>query len=71
MAHLCRNLQTRPSPTQEEIAALAYRYWEARGRVDGGALEDWMRAERELCRPAAGTAPSRVVGRASGVAGRR
>jgi hypothetical protein len=31
-----------------EIARLAYSYWEARGRKDGNALEDWLRAEREL-----------------------
>jgi hypothetical protein len=27
---------------------LAYSYWEARGRAGGSALEDWLRAEREL-----------------------
>jgi hypothetical protein len=35
-------------PSQEEIAALAYSYWEARGRQDGSPDEDWLRAEREL-----------------------
>lgn len=34
--------------TQEEIATLAYSYWIARGYADGGAEEDWLRAEREL-----------------------
>jgi hypothetical protein len=35
-------------PTHEEIARLAYSYWEARGRRDGSPLEDWFRAERVL-----------------------
>lgn len=35
-------------PTHEEIARLAYSYWEARGRRDGSSLEDWFRAERVL-----------------------
>ena len=40
--------------THEEIAALAYSYWEARGYRGGSALDDWLRAERELSRPASG-----------------
>jgi Protein of unknown function (DUF2934) len=36
------------APTHEEIAALAYLYWEARGGRHGSAWEDWFRAEREL-----------------------
>jgi DUF2934 family protein len=36
------------SPTQEEIARLAYSYWEARGYEGGSPEEDWFRAEREL-----------------------
>ena len=35
-------------PAHEAIASLAYSYWEARGRRGGSALEDWLRAEREL-----------------------
>lgn len=35
-------------PTHEEIAALAYSYWEARGFKGGSDVEDWLRAEREL-----------------------
>jgi hypothetical protein len=34
--------------TQEEIAKLAYTYWIARGYGDGGAEQDWLRAEQEL-----------------------
>ncbi|MGA2879953.1 MAG: DUF2934 domain-containing protein [Bryobacteraceae bacterium] len=30
------------------MAALAYSLWEAKGRVDGTAEEDWFRAEEEL-----------------------
>jgi len=40
-----------PSPSHEQIAALAYSHWEARGRHGGSPLEDWLRAERELTRP--------------------
>ena len=34
--------------TYEEIAKLAYSYWEARGYQGGSAEEDWARAEQEL-----------------------
>src|ERR1051326_7245978 len=36
------------APTHDEIAALAYSYWESRGRQGGSPSEDWFRAEREL-----------------------
>jgi Protein of unknown function (DUF2934) len=35
-------------PSHEQIARLAYAYWEARGRQHGSHQEDWYRAEREL-----------------------
>jgi hypothetical protein len=35
-------------PSQEEIAALAYSYWEARTYQGGSSEEDWLRAETEL-----------------------
>lgn len=38
--------------TREEIAAVAYSYWEARGRQGGSEAEDWLRAEQELRRRA-------------------
>ncbi len=35
-------------PSHDEIARLAYEYWEQRGRQGGSAAEDWQRAERAL-----------------------
>jgi hypothetical protein len=35
-------------PTQEEIARLAYSYWEERGGKGGTPEDDWRRAERAL-----------------------
>jgi hypothetical protein len=35
-------------PTHEEIARLAYSYWQARGCHGGSPWEDWFHAEREL-----------------------
>jgi len=39
-------------PAQEEIAALAYSFWVARGCQGGSPEEDWLRAEDELSRAA-------------------
>jgi hypothetical protein len=36
------------APSHEEIAVVAYHYWELRGRPFGSPEEDWFRAEREL-----------------------
>jgi len=36
------------TPTHDEIAQLAKRYWEERGYQDGQAEQDWLRAEQEL-----------------------
>ena len=36
------------TPTSEEIARLAYSYWEARGYHGGSPEEDWLRAEQEI-----------------------
>jgi hypothetical protein len=33
---------------REEIAQLAYRFFQERGGSDGAALDDWLRAELEL-----------------------
>lgn len=35
----------------EEIARLAYSYWEARGCPHGSPGEDWFRAEKDLQKP--------------------
>ena len=37
-----------PHVTHEEIARLAYSYWEARQSPHPSAEDDWFRAEREL-----------------------
>ena len=38
------------APTEDQIAELAYSYWEARGAQGGSPWEDWFRAEQELKR---------------------
>lgn len=35
-------------PSADEIAALAYQLWQARGRPNGSPDADWIRAEQEL-----------------------
>lgn len=40
-------------PSQEQIASLAYSYWEARSYQGGSPEEDWLRAEQELLAAAA------------------
>ena len=37
-------------PTYDEIAQLAHRLYESRGRQDGNDIEDWLRAEEILAR---------------------
>ena len=37
-------------PSQDEIARLAYSFYETRGRQDGQDVDDWLSAERELTR---------------------
>jgi hypothetical protein len=39
---------TPEAPLREQIASLAYSYWEARGYRGGSPEEDWLRAEHEL-----------------------
>ena len=38
----------RPAPTYDEIAQLAYCFYELRGHQDGHDMEDWLRAEQQL-----------------------
>lgn len=45
-----RNTGSRLAPTHDEIAQLAYRLYECRGRQDGNDIEDWLRAEQILVR---------------------
>ena len=42
----------------EELARLAYSYWQDRGCPIGSPEEDWYRAENELRKPIAATAAS-------------
>lgn len=39
--------QSAAADAREEIARIAYGYWEARGYAAGDPLEDWVRAENE------------------------
>ena len=41
-------LVTKTTPSREQIAELAHRFWAERGRQHGHAEQDWLRAEREL-----------------------
>ena len=36
------------APTHEEVAQLAYHYWEARGCPLDSPKEDWFRAEQDV-----------------------
>ena len=38
----------RQRPSSDEIARLAYHFYETRGRRDGHDVDDWLAAEREL-----------------------
>jgi hypothetical protein len=38
------------SPTDDSVAARAYRLFEARGRQHGHDVADWLEAEREMAR---------------------
>jgi hypothetical protein len=41
-------LRAKVVPEPEDIARLAYSYWEERGSTDGSSEDDWYRAEEEL-----------------------
>ena len=43
------------APLREEIARLAYSYWEARGCPEGSPEEDWLQAEADLGKQAGAT----------------
>jgi hypothetical protein len=38
------------SPSRDEIARLAYHFYETRGRRNGQDVDDWLAAEQELTR---------------------
>lgn len=38
----------REQPSRDEIARLAYQFYETRGRRHGHDVDDWLSAEREL-----------------------
>jgi len=39
-----------PEDYTQEIAEVAYSYWESRGGEDGHDVEDWLTAEQEVMR---------------------
>jgi DUF2934 family protein len=40
----------RAYPTRDEVARLAYEFYETRGRRDGQDVDDWLAAEQQLTR---------------------
>jgi hypothetical protein len=38
----------RQHPTRDEVARLAYHFYQRRGRQPGRDLDDWLSAERQL-----------------------
>jgi Protein of unknown function (DUF2934) len=42
---MCKFTGGRDRPSQDEIARLAYRFYEQRGRRDGQDVDDWLSAE--------------------------
>ena len=45
---LARYTGGRESPSKDEIAGLAYHFFEMHGRRDGHDVDDWLAAEQEL-----------------------
>ena len=43
-----RTKDTSQAVSDLEISRLAYEIYEARGRTDGGQLDDWLKAEQRL-----------------------
>ena len=52
---------TTSSDVTGQIATRAYELYEERGRQDGGAVQDWEKAEREIRKPAAKAEPKRAA----------
>jgi hypothetical protein len=47
---MARNTSDRERPSRDEIARLAYEFYETRGRQDGQDVDDWLAAEHQLAR---------------------
>ena len=47
-AWLSKDTSNHRSVRRDEIARLAYHFYEARGRRGGGDLDDWLLSEAEL-----------------------
>ena len=45
---MTKQTKTFTEPTQDEIAAYAYKLWEAEGRPDGRDLDQWLQAKAHL-----------------------
>lgn len=45
---MTKQTRTFSEPTQDEIAAYAYKLWEAEGRPDGHDLDHWLQAKAHL-----------------------
>lgn len=45
---MIKNTGGRERPSRDEIARLAYHFYERCGRRDGQDVDDWLSAEREL-----------------------
>jgi Protein of unknown function (DUF2934) len=47
---MAKNTSDRERPSTDEIARLAYEFYEAGGRRDGQDVDDWLAAEEQLTR---------------------
>jgi hypothetical protein len=47
---MAKDTGRREQPTHDEIARLAYHFYEMRGRETGHEVDDWLSAEQELTR---------------------
>lgn len=45
---MTKQTKTFSEPTNDEIAAYAYKLWEAEGRPDGRDLDHWLQAKAHL-----------------------
>jgi Protein of unknown function (DUF2934) len=43
-----KNTGARERPSRDEIARLAFEFYEARGRREGQDVDDWLSAEQQL-----------------------